>query len=55
MSRQAERELEQLQGEHDSTSDPDERRALRGAIRDIEKDLADEERWREQGIERGWS
>lgn len=54
MSRQAERELEQLQDEHDSTTDPDERRALRGAMRDIERDLQDEERWLDEGLQRGW-
>lgn len=52
--RQAERELDTLQREHDDSTDPDERRALRAAMRDIERDLADEERWREEGAERGY-
>lgn len=54
MSRQAERELERLELEHDEITDPEERRAIRGAMRDIERDLADEERWREEGQERGY-
>lgn len=52
---QAQRELEHLNDELDSSSDPDERRAIIGAIRDIERDLADEERWHEEGRERGWA
>lgn len=38
--------------------DPDltdeDRRLIRQDIREIQKDIADEERWREEGYERGW-
>jgi len=55
MSRAAEREIETLEREME---DPDlsehERQELYRAIRDIARDLDEEESWRQQGEERGW-
>lgn len=52
--RAAEREIEQLEREMEEASTPEERKEIARAIREIEHELADEERWEEEGHERGW-
>jgi hypothetical protein len=54
MTRAAERAIEQLEQQLDETDDPAEREAIMRDLREIERDLADEERWREHGREQGW-
>lgn len=50
------REIEHLEREMEN---PDlseaEKREIYREIRDIERDLAEEERWRDEGHDRGWS
>ena len=57
------RELDALEQElEDIRNDPDlyadekavRTREIHQAIREIERDASDEERWREEGAERGW-
>jgi hypothetical protein len=50
----ADREIELLEEQIAETYDPAERRELERAIREIERELAEEDRWREEGRERGW-
>lgn len=40
--------------ESDDLTEAD-RKDIHREIRDISRDLADEERWRDEGYERGWS
>ncbi len=54
MNRQAEREMELLEKQLEETDDPKEQAAIRQDLREIERELADAERWREQGHNRGW-
>lgn len=54
MSTDAEREIDRLEQALQETDDPEERDAIERAIRDIGRELAEEERWREEGEERGW-
>jgi hypothetical protein len=37
------------------TDDPIERKRLMRELRDIERDFSDEQAWRKEGVERGWS
>lgn len=54
MNRQAEREIELLERQLEETDDPKEQAAIRQDLREMERELADAERWRDQGAERGW-
>lgn len=54
MSRQLERTIERLEDRLEIEDDPDERKALLEEIRELGRELADEERWRELGRDRGW-
>lgn len=38
----------------DCDLDPEEAKAIRDEIRDMERDYADQERWQEEGRDRGW-
>ena len=50
-----EREIDHLERELESDDlTAADRKALVRGIRDIERDLFDEDQWRDQGIERGW-
>jgi hypothetical protein len=52
--RRAEREIEKLEEQLAATDDPEERRAIRRDMRDIEREVGDYERWEDEGRERGW-
>jgi len=52
---QAQREIDRIQERLDETDDPEERRALIADMREIEREMADHERWLEDGNERGWT
>ena len=57
LSRAAERELEQLQRQlasAEACGDYEEIREIEKYIRDIERESADYDRWREEGEERDW-
>lgn len=58
-----EREIEKLEEEldeyrNDPTMSAEDReknmRLIRQSIREVQRDLADEQNWREEGYERGW-
>ena len=55
MSWQLERTMERLEKELEDTDDPMERKAIMDELRDIQRELADEERWRDEGRDRGWA
>ena len=48
------REIAALERELDETHDPKEQAALRSAIRDVEREASEEERWLDEGLENGW-
>jgi len=50
----AEREIEALEDELAESDDPVERRHLEECIRDIGREVAEEDAWREEGRENGW-
>ena len=54
MNRQADNAIELLERQLEETDDPKEQAAIRQELRDIERELAEAERWREQGHNRGW-
>jgi hypothetical protein len=49
----AEREIALLEEQLDDAT-PSQRIEIHRAIRDIERECAEQERWREQGRDRGW-
>jgi hypothetical protein len=53
-SRQAERAIELLERQLEETDDPKEQAAIRQELREMDRELADAERWREEGRERGF-
>lgn len=55
MSWQLERTMERLEKQLEDTDDPSERKAIMDELRDIQRELADEERWRDEGRDRGWT
>jgi uncharacterized coiled-coil DUF342 family protein len=49
------REIEALERElEDGDLTPSERRDIMRELRDIERDFGDEERWQDEGRDRGW-
>ena len=56
MSGPGDREIERLEDElcRDDLTEAD-RKEIRKAIREIARDMADEEAWRDEGHDRGWS
>ena len=54
MNRPVEKELERLEDELANCVDAKERRLIELAIRDIEREEWEEQRWREEGEDRGW-
>lgn len=55
VSWQLERTMERLEKQLEDTDDPSERKAIMDELRDIQRELADEERWRDEGRDRGWT
>jgi hypothetical protein len=56
MSGPREQEIDALEKQlEDGDLTDEEKRAIHRDLRDIERDFADEEQWREQGYERGWT
>jgi hypothetical protein len=49
-----ERELERLDEELATTDDPEEQRFIRNEMREIHRDMNEEDQWREEGYGRGW-
>lgn len=54
LSSQAEREIDRLEALLGETDDPAEQKALRAEIREIERELADQERWLDEGFDKGY-
>ena len=52
--RQAEREIDSLENELAQADDPAERLAIQRAMRDVEREVGEFERWEDEGHERGW-
>jgi hypothetical protein len=53
MSRQLERELERLENELERC-EPEDVSAILAEIRELSRELANEDQWREHGRENGW-
>ena len=54
MSNAIERELDQLDKELDFTESNEEQTVIMERIRELTRELADEQQWVEEGIHRGW-
>ena len=50
----AEKEIDLLEAQLAETDDPIERKQIQEAIRDIERDMAEQERWVDEGIDKGY-
>jgi hypothetical protein len=57
MNSQIEREHDELEKDEEDAinrGDVEAARSARSALRDLERDVAAEERWRDEGQEQGW-
>lgn len=50
----AEREIDLLEQQLDETDDPKEKEAVRLEIREIQREVIEQQRWLDEGDERGW-
>jgi hypothetical protein len=50
-----ERELDLLERDLEDAESEQDRKAIIREMREIERDAAEEEQWREEGRERGWA
>lgn len=53
-SEQIERELDRLDEQLSGCDDPAERQALRDDMRELQRELAEQDRWENEGRDRGW-
>lgn len=49
-----EKQIDLLERDYENAETDSDRKEILREIRDIERDAADEQRWREEGQERGW-